>query len=60
MKGVVQVRGLSHLMCRNIMWELDFHNNLLTYIDCNDLFCLDLHTLHPEKPACCKLLLFSK
>ncbi len=31
LKSVVQVEDPSHSMCRKIMWELDFHNNMLIY-----------------------------
>lgn len=39
LEAVLQVGGPSHLMCRNTMWELDFHNNLLTYVDLTCTLC---------------------
>ncbi len=29
LKSTVQVGDPSHAMCRKIMWELNFHNNML-------------------------------
>lgn len=31
LKNMVQVRDLSHSTSRKIMWELDFHNNILQF-----------------------------